>query len=162
MEATHAMRWHYRDPLLIWLLPAAYACHLLEEWIGGFPEWMARIIGSPLPRGSFLLINAVAFVLMVVAARAATRREANGWMGIAIATILLINGIAHLLGSVVTGVYSPGLLTGVILYLPLASLVLLRAWSQAERDIRIRGVVAGIALHVLVVVIAYALASRAS
>jgi hypothetical protein len=82
-------------------------------------------------------------------------------MGIAIATVLLINGVAHLLGSIVTGTYSPGLFTGVILYLPLASLVLLRAWSQAEPAVRTIGVVAGIAVHALVLVVAYAFASRA-
>jgi hypothetical protein len=153
------MRWHYRDPLLIWLLPAAYACHLLEEWFGGFPEWTARIIGSPLPRTSFLLINVVAFFLMVAAARATTRREAHGWMGIAIATVLLINGMAHLLGSILTGTYAPGLFTGVVLYLPLGTLVLLRAASQAPQELRVRGMVAGTALHALVVVVAYLLAS---
>jgi hypothetical protein len=38
------MRWHYRDPLLAWLLPLSYALHILEEWFGGFPEWMAVML----------------------------------------------------------------------------------------------------------------------
>ena len=150
------MRWHYRDPLLVWLLPLAYAFHILEEWFGGFPEWLAVVTGSPLPRGAFIVINAVALAVMILATRAAARRESHGWMGIAIATILLVNGIAHILGSLVTGTYSPGLLTGVVLYLPLAQLALARAWSQAEGAMFGRGVVAGIALHALVFVIAYA------
>lgn len=153
------MRWHYRDPLLVWLLPAAYAFHLGEEWFGGFPEWTARVIGSPLPRPAFLAINAIAFGLMLLASRAATRREANGWMTIAIATILLINGAAHLLGSLATAAYSPGLFTGIVLYVPLASLVLLRASAQARKGQFGTGVLAGILLHALVVVIAYAAAS---
>jgi hypothetical protein len=155
------VRWHYRDPLLVWLLPAAYLFHLGEEWFGGFPEWMARVIGSALPRPAFISINAIAFGLMVLASRAATRREANGWMGIAIATILLINGIAHLLGSVVTGSYSPGLFTGVVLYLPLGSLVLLRAWTQAGGGGFGRGVAWGLGLHALVFLIAYAISASA-
>jgi hypothetical protein len=153
------MRWHYRDRLPVWLLPLAYACHILEEWFGGFPEWLAIIVGSALPRTAFVVINAVAMTVMVLAARAATRRESHGWMAIAIATILLVNGIAHVLGSLATGTYSPGLITGVVLYLPLAQLSLLRAWSQAEGENFGRGVAAGFALHALVVVIAYA-ASR--
>ena len=150
------MRWHYRDPLLVWLLPGAYVCHLLEEWFGGLPEWMSVVLGSPLPRPAFIAINTVAFLLMVVGIRATTRRESNGWMGIAVATILLVNGVAHLLGSVVTGTYAPGLVTGVVLYLPLGSLVLLRARGQAEGDLFARGVLAGIGLHALAIVIAYA------
>jgi hypothetical protein len=153
------MRWHYRDPLLVWLLPLSYAFHILEEWFGGFPEWLAVVTGSALPRGAFIVINAVAFAAMLLATRAATRRESNGWMGIAIATILLVNGIAHILGSLVTGTYAPGLFTGVVLYLPLAQLVLLRAWSQADSAMFSRGVASGMILHALVFVTAYA-ASR--
>jgi hypothetical protein len=153
------MRWHYRDPQLVWLLPLSYALHILEEWFGGFPEWMAVMLGSPLRRSAFIAINAVAFAVMVLATRATTRRESNGWMGIAISTILLVNGVAHVLGSVVTGGYSPGLITGVILYVPLAQLALMRAWGQAERAMFVRGVVTGVGLHALVFVVAYA-ASR--
>jgi hypothetical protein len=154
------VRWHYRDPLLVWLLPVSYALHVLEEWFGGFPEWTAIVVGSPLPRGAFVVINAVAFAAMILATRATTRRESNGWMGIAIATILLVNGIAHILGSLVTGTYSPGLLTGTILYLPLAQLTLLRAWAQTEGAMFGKGVMTGIALHALVVVVAYTVSLR--
>jgi hypothetical protein len=150
------VRWHYRDPLLLWLLPAAYACHLIEEWLGGFPRWISRVIGAPLPDGAFLAINAVALTIMLAAIRAARRDERHGWMGVAVATILFTNGIAHLLGSVATGSYSPGLFTGVVLYLPLASLVLLRAWTQAGEGGFGRGVASGLGLHALVFVIAYA------
>jgi hypothetical protein len=150
------VRWQYRDPLLLWLLPAAYACHLIEEWLGGFPQWISRVIGAPLPDAAFLWINAVALAVMVLASRAASGREAHGWMGIAVATILFTNGIAHLLGSVVTGSYSPGLFTGVVLYLPLGGLVLLRAWTEAGEGGFARGVASGLGLHALVFVIAYA------
>jgi hypothetical protein len=147
------MHWHYRDGLLVWLLPLSYGFHILEEWFGGFPEWLAVIVGSALPRTAFVVINAAAMAAMILAARAATQRESHGWMAVAIATILLVNGIAHILASVVTGTYSPGLFTGVVLYLPLAQLALLRAWSQAEGAMFARGVWTGIALHVLVFVI---------
>jgi hypothetical protein len=153
------MRWHYRDPLLVWLLPAAYGLHILEEWFGGFPEWLALVTGSALPRSAFIAINAVAFAGMVLATLATARRESNGWMGIAISTILLINGVAHVLGSLVTGRYSPGLITGVVLYVPLAQLALMRAWQQADREMFVRGVVTGAGIHVLVFVVAYALSA---
>ena len=147
------MRWHYRDRLLVWLLPLAYACHILEEWFGGFPEWLAVIVGSALPRPAFVVINTAAMAAMILAARAATQRESRGWMAIAIATILLVNGLAHILASVVTGTYSPGLVTSVVLYLPLAQLALLRAWSQADGAMFGRGVAAGLALHAFVFVL---------
>jgi hypothetical protein len=146
----------------LWLLPAAYVCHLLEEWFGSFPEWMALVIGAPLPRPAFLAINAVALAAALLAVRASVRHEAHGWMAIALATILLTNGVAHLLGSMATGAYAPGLFTGIILYLPLAGLVLLRASTQSRRDVFGRAVAAGLGLHALVVVIAYAAATMAA
>src|SRR5688500_9911441 len=69
------VRWHYRDALLVWLFPAAYVVHILEEWFGGFPEWLAIVAGAPLPRPEFLVINIVGLGLMIAAARASTRRE---------------------------------------------------------------------------------------
>jgi hypothetical protein len=150
------MRWHYRDPLLVWLMPGAYALHILEEWFGGFPEWVTVLGRNPLPREAFVVINAIAFTAMIFAARAAARRESHGWMAVAIATILLTNGLAHILASLGTASYSPGLFTGVVLYLPLGNLALLRAWEQAGASFA-RGVWMGLALHALVAAIAIAL-----
>jgi hypothetical protein len=151
------VRWHYRDASLVWLFPCCYALHLLEEWLGGFPEWVALVAGAELPRAAFISINAVAMLMMLLAARAAVKSERDGWMAIAIATILLINGIGHVLGSLVTRSYSPGLFTGVVLYLPIAQLALMRAWEQSRPALLLRGVIVGTAVHAAVVVIAYSL-----
>ena len=143
------MRWHYRDPLLVWLFPAAYSLHILEEWFGGAPEWLAILGGQPLPRSAFIIFNVSALTAMIVAVRSATRCEARGWMAIAVSTVVLSSGVLHVLGTIATGSYSPGLVTGVILYLPLGQLALLRAWHQARAAFA-RGVWAGIAVHAIV------------
>lgn len=148
------MRWQYRDPALVWLFVPAYVAHLAEEYFGGFPEWFAWIAGKPLPRGAFLLINAVALLAMIAAVRSATRRDEHGWMAIAIATVLLVNGVAHAGASVFTGTYSPGLVTGVVFYLPLGHLALIRAWHQAPPGVFLQGVLAGLAAHAVVPLIA--------
>ena len=149
------MRSHYRDPRLAWLLPLAYAFHILEEWFGGFPEWIALVVGSPLPRASFIVISAIAMAAMIVATRAATASERYAWAGVAVATILLVNALTHALGTVVTGTYSPGMTTALLLYVPLAGLVLQRAVSQAQRSVFRTGLVTGIGVHALVFVVAY-------
>lgn len=151
------VKWHYRDPPLVWLLVASYAAHLAEEYIGGFPEWFAVLAGRPMPRDVFVTINAVAFAAMAVAARAATRREGLGWLAIGIATILFVNGVAHLLASLATGTYSPGLITGVVLYVLLGQLALVRAWHQVPPPFFRRGVIAGPAAHAVVATTAVAL-----
>ncbi len=152
------MRWHYRDPPLVWLFPLSYALHILEEWFGGFPEWVGLVAGSELPRAAFFAINAVALVTMIVATRAATASEKNGWVAVALPTILFANAVAHVLGSVLTETYSPGLFTSVVLYFPIAQLALMRAWAQSRRAMFVRGVMTGLVVHAAVVVIAWGFA----
>jgi uncharacterized protein with HXXEE motif len=152
------MRWHYRDPPLLWLLVAAYACHVAEEWFGGFPEWFAVVGGRTLPRDAFVAINAVGLAVMVAATWAAARRDASGWLAIAVASLLFINALAHVAGSIVTRSYSPGLISSVVVYLPLTQLVLVRAWHQVPSPLFWRAVAAGALAHAVVTTIAVAVA----
>jgi uncharacterized protein with HXXEE motif len=150
------VRWHYRDPELLWLFVPAYGVHLVEEWFAGFPTWVASVFGRPLPTAAFFTINAVAMVLALVGIRAAVRTERYGWIGIAIATVFLINAMSHLAGSLLTGSYSPGLFTAVALYVPLASLTMIRAVDQAPRGQLLHGAIAGALVHAAVFIVAYA------
>ena len=77
-------------------------------------------------------------------------------MAIAIATILLVNTAAHAAGALITRAYAPGLVTAVVFYVPLGMLALIRAFDQADRASLARGVVAGVAVHALVFVLAFA------
>ena len=71
--------------------------------------------------------------------------------------ILPQNAIAHFLGSILTGTYSPGLVTGLAVYVPLAYIALLRAEYQAERRTLRVGVATGLVVHGLVFAMALAL-----
>lgn len=155
------VRLHYRDPPLVWLFLAAYVAHLSEELFAGpgLPLWLARIVGQPVPMPAFIAINTAAVAAMIVGIRAAVRREEAGWVVVAIATIVLTNAIAHLIGSIITGTYSPGLITGFVLYVPLASIALLRAGYQAEGRMFQVGVMAGLLIHLLVFVTTVAFAT---
>jgi hypothetical protein len=149
------MRWRYNDPPLVWLLVAAYLAHVGEEYFGGLPQWLAMIFGGELSVETFLVINALGLAVMIAAARLSTRSESYGWLTIGIATVVLVNGLLHLLGSVFTGTYSPGLITGIVLYVPLGQLALLRAWQQTGESFFSKGVAAGLAAHALVSLIAF-------
>ena len=146
----------YNDPPLVWLFVAAYVAHVVEEFVGGFPRWVATVAGRPLPDNTFIVINVVALIVMIVAARLATTKETLGWLGIGIATVAFANGLLHLLGSLATGTYSPGLITGVVLYLPLGQLALLRAWHQVAQPFFWKGVALGLSAHAVVSLVALA------
>ena len=147
--------WRYDDPPLVWLFVAAYAAHVVEEFFGGFPQWVALVAGRPLPVREFAIINAFGLAAMVAAARVSTRREPLAWLAIGVATVVLVNALLHLLGSLLTGTYSPGLITGVVLYLPLGLLLLLRASHQAPASFLLRDILTGLAAHALVLLIAF-------
>ena len=150
------MRWHYRDAGLLWLFVPAYAIHVAEEWFAGFPVWVQQTAGRPLPDEAFLIINAVAFLLLIAAVRSATRSEGSGWMAVAVATLALVNTAAHAGGALLTRSYAPGLVSAVVLYVPLGALTMIRALDQADRTQLTRGVVAGLIIHALVFVLAFA------
>lgn len=150
------MRRHYRDAGLLWLFVPAYLIHVAEEWFAGFPGWLQQIAGRPLPGDAFLIINAVALVLLVAAIRSATRSERSGWMAVGVATIMLVNTVAHAAGAALTRSYAPGLISAVVLYVPLGSLTMIRAVDQAARRHVARGIIAGLIVHALVFALAFA------
>jgi Protein of unknown function with HXXEE motif len=154
------VRWHYRDPGLLWLFVPAYVAHIAEEWSGGFPQWIARVAGQPISPSAFFIINGIALVLLAVGIRAATRSEQSGWIAVAVATIALVNTLAHAAGAALTRSYSPGLISAIVLYVPLGLLALIRAVDQAPRSQLARGVVAGLVIHALVFVIAFTVATK--
>jgi hypothetical protein len=150
-----AVRWQYRDAALLWLFVPAYLIHLAEEWLANFPDWMARVVGRPLPEPAFLIINGIALVVAVASIRAAVRDAQNGWIAVAIATIVLTNTAAHAAGTALTRSYSPGLISAIVLYLPLGTLTMMRAVDEAPSGQLTRGVGLGLALHALVFVLAF-------
>jgi len=146
----------YRRPALAWAFVPAYAAHILEEWYGGFPEWFAVVAGGPMDRGSFLALNLIGLAAMAAGVAAGVRYVSLGWMIVAVATAALLNSFAHIAASVVTASYSPGLVTGAALWLPLAHLVLVRAYAQTRTSYFAGGVLAGLGAHAVVTLAAVA------
>jgi hypothetical protein len=152
------MRWQYRDAGLLWLFVPAYVVHVAEEWVGGFPAWIGTVVGRPLPGAAFFIINGLALVLLVAGIRAAIQTDRYGWIAVAMATIVLVNTCAHAAGALLTGAYSPGLISAVVLYVPLGSLALIRAVDHAPRAQLLRGIAAGLMIHAIVFVVAFTFA----
>ena len=133
----------------------AYLVHIADEWFAGFPAWMGSVVGAPLPTTAYIVINGIALLLLVIGIRAAVRSEEYGWVPIALATIALINTLAHAVGAALTRSYSPGLISAAVLYVPLGGLVMIRAADQSSPAQMSRGIPTGIAIHVLVFGVAF-------
>jgi hypothetical protein len=137
-----------------WLFPATYLLHIAEEYWGGFYVWLSRVAGVDLSREDFLLINAVALVVMT-SAMAVTASGRAPWLLTAFATVVIVNGLLHIGGSIATRSYSPGVVTGALLWVPLGTYALHKLRLETDRAEFGAGVIGGLMLHGLVSLMAF-------
>ena len=167
--ATATKRPNLSDPLFVSvLLLIAYIAHQFEEhWIDllgneyafyGYVNGLLRSVLSrgyeeiaPLtPRGIFIINTSLVWLVGVVAI---ARSGYHLFPVMALAAISLVNGITHLLAIIFTFSYNPGVLTSLLLFLPLTAVCYLR-WAQRERGLRSQVVVSliwAVIAHVLMV-----------
>jgi hypothetical protein len=140
------------------LLPLAYLVHLAEEqWTGGgFPAWVSSTVGAPLTEARFVVINAVAWPLALGVCAAAVAWPKLCWPVLAVAAVLALNGAVHLLGSLATASDSPGVVSGVLVYLPLGLATLRRGRGAVTPGAFLGALLTGVALHGVVVAVAFA------
>lgn len=157
MEPSGRLR---RAPPTWWplLLPFAYLLHLAEEWWGGegFALWMTRAYGREVSTTRFLVLNGIVWPLFAGLTVAALRKPALSWFLTTFSTIVVVNAALHVLGSLATGSYSPGLVTGVLRYLPVGLYALATGSRQLAPGVFTGAVVGGLLIHAVVAVIAFA------
>lgn len=132
------------------LFPVTYLVHIAEEFWGGFPRWAAEASGFTTSVDGFLAANAFFWLAMTAAVAWVLRTASSAWVLVALAAIVSLNSVLHLLGTVLTRSYSPGLVSAMLLWLPLGLVTLARARAALPpREFR-GGVVAGVVVHALV------------
>ena len=139
-----------------WLFPLTYMIHVSEEFFAGerFYNWASRISGVDLSREDFLAVNAVALMVMVLAVLAINATASAAWLIATFGFIVAFNGALHVVSSLVTWSYSPGTVSGLLVWIPLGVYALRRSHRElAPQEFR-RGIVAGIVVHALVMAIA--------
>ena len=113
-------------PLLAWSLALAALVHIFEEFVfpGGFKTWWCAYrpeIAASVTNRFLVIINTVLVAFSATVALAAQAPRGNGvaaWL--ALAALLAGNAIFHIVGAIQTRRYSPGLFSGIFLYIPLA------------------------------------------
>jgi len=100
----------------LWLATAAYAIHMIEEFMLEWRDWARAVIGLPVDWPDFYIANGVVVVLGIVAANLAA--VALGFAG-----LMLINAIFfHIAPFIWTrGRFSPGLFTALLLLIPVGA-----------------------------------------
>lgn len=136
---------------IAWLFPLTYALHLCEEYWGGegFPRWISRLADVSFTNQEFLVLNSLAMVFMTVGATLIFKHNWR-WLLIALGGVVFINGSLHLVFSIVTWSYSPGLISGVLCWMPLGLFTIYRQWTLASRPSFFIGVFLALGLHSMV------------
>lgn len=112
-----------RGDWLAWAPLGAAGLHIVEEFLypGGFTSWSRQsrpgIQTSVTPR--FLLVVNALLLILCYDAGAMFERSWGVFLWVVVAGLLSANAVWHLVGTVRTRQYSPGLGTGLLLYIPL-------------------------------------------
>lgn len=140
------------------LLPLAYLAHLCEEWWGGegFVAWTQHALGAGVSPVRFLVLNGIAGPLFLAGTVAGIRSPRFAWCLVAFASLVVLNGLLHALATLAFASYSPGVVTGLLLYLPIGGLVLRDGLGRMPTETFRLAVMAGVAVHAVVAVVAFA------
>jgi len=138
------------------LYPLTYLAHIAEEYYGGFPKWSARFLGLHLTPEGFLRLNTIAWIIMLCASFLAILFASLRWLILPFAAATFINGCAHAIASLITVSYSPGVITGLTLWLPLGVITLRRSYRHLPHWVFWMAVSLGVLLHVIVTALAIA------
>lgn len=149
---------HYRQsvaPRTVLLLPVAYLLHFAEEWYGGISAWTLAALGNEISPERFLLINGIAFPVFVIGTLAALRYPRMTWFGATLAAMFALNAVLHTLATLGLGLYSPGTVTGLLLYMPLSFFVLRSSTARLSQAVFAGSVLLAVLLHGLISYLAF-------
>lgn len=134
-------------------IPVTVFLHQLEEYFGGFPLWYSNLLGAELSDKDFILINGVGLFVLTAMAFSYFFTKSDLIL-VALGTLVFVNGAIHTLLSILTFTYSPGTITGIVLLIPLGSIIYKKIWPELKMQQRIIAVFIGISILLTASIIA--------
>ena len=142
---------------IIWLISPAYFIHLLDEYfLGvGLPDWLSNVFNANLSRSDFIIINSIGLASTLVIVILNSLGKVKDFFIVVLGSLFFLNGLIHLSASVLTATYSPGTVSGVILYIPLGVLIFKKILPLLPEEQRPMSIVTGIIVHIIISFIAF-------
>ncbi|MDR1199869.1 MAG: HXXEE domain-containing protein [Prevotellaceae bacterium] len=107
------------DSLPFWILTVAYAGHILEEYVLDWRKWVYETSGLTLEWTEFFIANFAVIILGIACSATGFECPVFSYMFVALAAINAI--FAHLGTTVIKRKFSPGLITSVLLFIPVCT-----------------------------------------
>lgn len=132
MHSSHLMFFNATDLIWAWLFPIAYVLHIAEEYWGGdgFILHLSQTRGVHFSPMRFFVMTGIGLTLMILGIALAQKFKFPQLLLVIFGTVILINGLAHAISSIVTRRYNPGLMSGMLIWIPLGALTLAQLWGS--------------------------------
>ncbi|MFN2453149.1 MAG: HXXEE domain-containing protein [Pyrinomonadaceae bacterium] len=140
----------------IWLFPATLLVHLVEEYVGGvaFADSPRGMRGINISRPLFVILTGAGLLLVVAGVAAAQRFGFSQLMLAILGIFVLINGISHTITTTLKAEYNPGVISGLLLWIPLGAMTLVRVKGNMDGQRFWTGIALGIISHAVVSLLA--------
>ena len=105
----------------LWLFVVTYIIHIAEEYWGGegYPAHLLEHSGVYMSPTRFLIVQAIGIALMVTGVLIAKRLKFTDALAVILGTAVLVNALIHLVNSLRAMAYEPGLISGIVIWIPL-------------------------------------------
>ncbi len=152
------MRGHFNhtaqpsNSIWLWLFPITYALHIVEEVLGGggYSAYLERLRGIHLSPIRFMIAQVVGFVLMVLGIFVSRRFKFPNSYCVVLGSVVLVNSLTHTVQTFVHREYVPGLVTAVLIWMPLGIATLLRLIGSVKKFRYWMCILAGVAINLAV------------
>ena len=144
-------------PTTLWLalFPLTYVIHFVEEYWGGegYPAYLLRLRGVYLSPVRFVTFQMLGFVLFVAAGVIARQLKFPQFMILILAGLVLCNGITHTITALWAGGYGPGLISSIVLWIPLGAVSIALMFGRTSHARLVLATLIGFAINGLIALI---------
>ena len=151
-EPTSTMVSTRLTAILLWVFPLTYLIHIAEEYWGGegYPAYILRLRGVHLSTTRFLAAQSVGFFLVTIGVLLARRLHFPQMMLIVMGTIVFVNSLTHTVTAITSSTYGPGLVSSIIIWMPLGLFVLIRYRGAVSRKRYGMAIAIGVSVNVII------------
>ncbi|MFN2532241.1 MAG: HXXEE domain-containing protein [Pyrinomonadaceae bacterium] len=120
---------YFNHTNLLYLFPLTYLIHIGEEYRAGYSQYLWRHYGIELPVRRFVALQTLGMVLMTTGVMLALNLGVPNTMLVILAAVTMGNSLIHVAKSTAGLVYEPGLVSSVLIWMPVSSITLVTAWD---------------------------------
>ncbi len=111
---------------LLWIATLIYGVHMLEETMYGWHDWVRKVLKMQAEMNEFYMVNAVVIVLGASCAMVGWKNPA---FALSFPAFMVVNAVLfHIAPVLVTRIFSPGVITAVLLFLPVTAWIYYSAY----------------------------------